>query len=247
MSTRIAMWSGPRNISTALMRSFGARPDTHVSDEPLYAHYLHATGRPHPLAREIIATHESDWRKVVAELAGPVPEGRAVWYQKHMAHHLLPAIERDWLADLEHAFLIREPRAMLASLALKLDGELGLEDTGLPQQVELFQWLWERRGEPPAVVDSRDVQAEPALVLRRLCARLGIDYTERMLSWESGPRPTDGCWGPYWYGRTLDSTGFAPYRATEVELPESLEELARACADLFGELHEHAIRPPTAS
>jgi hypothetical protein len=241
------MWSGPRNISTALMRSFGARPDTHVSDEPLYAHYLCATGRSHPMAEEIVATHESDWRRVVAALVGPVPLGRAIWYQKHMAHHLLPAIERDWLDGLEHAFLIREPRAMLASLALKLDGELSLEDTGLPQQVELFRWLWERRGEPPAVVDARDVQEEPAEVLRRLCARLGIDYTERMLSWESGPRPTDGCWGPYWYASTLESTGFAPYRERLVELPARCAPLSSACEELYAELHEHAIRPPSTS
>jgi hypothetical protein len=243
MVTRIAMWSGPRNISTALMRSFGSRPDTHVSDEPLYAHYLRATGLDHPKAAEIVATHECDWRKVAAALTGPVPGGRAVWYQKHMAHHLLPGIERDWLEGFEHAFLIREPRAMLASLAAKLEGELRLADTGLPQQVELFEWLADHEGEAPAVVDARDVQERPAETLRALCARLGIEYTERMLRWEPGPRPTDGCWAPHWYGGTLESTGFAPYRERTAALDGRCAALLEPCEALYRELARHALRP----
>src|SRR5437868_11779478 len=135
---RIAMWSGPRNISTALMRSWGNRPDTFVADEPLYAHYLKTTGLPHPGAAEVIASQEADWRKVAAWLTGPVPEGKRIWYQKHMAHHLLPDIDGEWLAALTHCFLIRNPEDMLPSLLRFLPGA-GLRDTGLPQQIALFE------------------------------------------------------------------------------------------------------------
>ena len=137
MPLRIAMWSGPRNISTALLRSWGNRPDTAVCDEPLYAHYLQQTGLDHPGAAEVIAHHEPDWRKAVAGLVGAVPGGKPIFYQKHMAHHLLPQVGRDWLGRLTHAFLIRDPRAMLPSLD-KVFPNPGLADTGLPQQREIF-------------------------------------------------------------------------------------------------------------
>ena len=240
MTLHIAMWSGPRNISTALMRSFGSRPDTHVSDEPLYAYYLRATGRPHPLAAEIIAEHESDWRAVVRELIGPAPSGRTVWYQKHMAHHLLPEIDRGWMEHLVHAFLIREPRAMLRSLIQKL-GDVRLADTALPQQVELFRAQRARTGRVPAVLCAREVLNDPRGVLSELCARLGLEFDESMLAWELGPRETDGCWGPYWYQNTMNSSGFEPYRAQEVELPEGYEDLALRCEELYAELAEHCI------
>jgi len=241
MVTRIAMWSGPRNISTAMLRSFGARADTHVSDEPLYAYYLQATGLPHPHAGEIIATHEPDWREVVRELTGPLPEGRNVWYQKHMAHHFLPEVDRGWLEGFEQAFLIREPRSMLCSLLDKLD-RVGLEDTGLPQQVELFRRRFEEEGRAPAVVDAREVLLNPEGVLRALCERLGIPFDTAMLSWEQGRRDTDGCWGPYWYANTYESTTFAPYKPKEAQVPSGYEELARRCETLYEEMAQHRIQ-----
>lgn len=241
MTLRLAMWSGPRNISTAMMRSFGARPDSHVCDEPLYAAYLQMTGLPHPLAEEIIATHEPDWRKVVAELTGPVPGGQPLWYQKHMAHHLLPEMDRGWLDQLTNAFLIREPRAMLMSLIDRL-GEVGIQDTGLPQQVELFRYQAERTGETPVVVDSKEVLLNPEGVLRQLCERVGLSFDPAMLAWEAGPRDTDGCWGPHWYHSTNNSTGFGPYREKEVEVPAAYESIAQECEALYAELHPHRIR-----
>lgn len=244
---RLAVWSGPRNVSTALMRSFDARPDTLVCDEPLYAHYLAATGRRHPLADEIVAAHEADWRRVVERLTGPVAPGAGaggavrVFYQKHMAHHLLPEIDRGWLARLTNAFLIREPRAMVRSLARKL-GPVRLEDTGLPQQVALFEAERERTGAVPVVIDSRDLLTDPRVVLERLCARVEIEFTDAMLSWEPGPRPTDGCWGPYWYDNTLRSTGFAPHRDEVVDVPPELASLVDECEALYECLHVHRLR-----
>jgi hypothetical protein len=235
------MWSGPRNISTALMRSFGARPDTHVSDEPLYAYYLERTGLEHPMAGDIIAHHEADWRAVAAELTGPTPAGETVWYQKHMAHHLLEEVDRGWLMGLKHAFLLREPRAMLASLVDRL-GSATLVDTGLPQQVEIHRWVQEHTGQAPPVVDSADIQSAPRGVLEQLCGALGLPFDEVMLTWESGPRDTDGCWGPYWYQSTYKSTAFSPPVTRGRTLDPAYEGLAQECEALYAELAQHRIQ-----
>ena len=204
---RLAMWSGPRNISTAFMRSWGNREDTVVVDEPFYAHYLEATGIEHPGRDEVLARHERDWRRVVESLLAPLPPGVRVLYQKQMSHHLLPDIGREWLAQMTHAFLIRDPHAMLASLSEKLE-EFTLADTGLPQQVEIFDHVIGSTGRVPPVVDSADLLAAPEAVLRRLCAALDVPFSARMLSWPPGRRDTDGIWAPWWYSRVEESTGF---------------------------------------
>lgn len=233
---RIAMWSGPRNISTALMRSFESRGDAAVSDEPLYAFYLRATGLDHPLAAEIVADGETDWQEVARALTGPVPGGKPIWYQKHMAHHLLPEVDRGWLGGLTHAFLIREPRAMLASLHEKR-ALPGLADTGLPQQVEIFRWARAVGVGTPPVVDARDVLEDPARVLGLLCEALGIEFRASMLRWEPGLRPTDGIWASHWYDAVATSTGFAPYCRTRGPIPAELDAVLRACEELYAELH----------
>jgi len=238
--TRIAMWSGPRNISTAMMRAWGSRPDTFVCDEPLYAHYLKVTGIPHPGAEEVIRCHEPDWRTVVAWITGPVPEGKAIFYQKHMAHHLLPEIERDWLPALSHAFLIREPREMLTSLIKNLPRPT-LFDTGLPQQVELFEAERARTGTVPPVLDARDVLEDPRGTLSRLCAALGVPFDPAMLSWEPGPRATDGVWAKHWYAAVEASTGFQPYAPKLDPVPPELTALLSQCEELYQQLYVHRL------
>lgn len=237
---RLAVWSGPRNISTALMRSFGQRGDTIVCDEPLYAHYLRVTGRRHPGADEVIASHDADWRSVARWLTGPLPEGRRVFYQKHMAHHLLPEIGRQWLDRLTHVFLIRDPRAMLASLARRLD-DPQLADTGLPQQWEIFEREARRRGCTPPVIDARDVLADPRAALTALCRAVGLEFDEGMLAWPSGLRPTDGVWARHWYQEVETSTGFRPLTERAVDLPARLEPLAEQCADYYERLARHKL------
>ncbi len=237
---RIAMWSGPRNISTALMRSWGARRDTVVCDEPFYAHYLLSTKTPHPGADEVIARHETDWRKVAAWLTGPIPDGNAIFYQKHMAHHLLPDMRGAWLDHLAHAFLIREPAEVLTSL-VKVLPEPKLADTGLPQQVELFEAIRARTGAVPPVVDARDVLENPRGTLERLCRAPGIEFTEAMLSWPAGPRPTDGVWAKHWYGEVEKSTSFQPYRPRNEPVPPRLTGLLEECRDLYRTLHVHRL------
>ena len=234
------MWSGPRNISTAMMRSFGNRPDTFVCDEPLYAHYLVHTNLPHPGADEVIRHHESDWRRVVDWLTGPIPEGQTVFYQKHMAHHLLPRIERDWLDALEHAFLIRDPAQVVSSLVEFLPRPT-LGDTGLPQQVEIFERVRRRTGRASPVIDASDVVARPEPALRRLCAALELEFTPAMLSWPAGPRPTDGIWAKHWYAKVERSTGFAAQESAPRPLDEAVHDLARQCAPYYERLAAHRL------
>ena len=237
---KIAMWSGPRNISTALMRSWENRSDTVVCDEPLYAHYLNETGLEHAMRDEVIASQPTDWRAVATDLTEPNPGGVRVHYQKHMAHHLLDGVGRGWLSRLVNCFLIREPRGMLPSLDQKLPNPR-LEDTALPQQVALFKAERERTGETPPVIDSKDVLLDPRGVLGALCDRLGLPFEEAMLSWPKGPRSTDGVWASHWYGNVEESTGFGPYRASEATLPAHLAAMYDECLALYETLHTHRI------
>lgn len=240
MSYAIAMWSGPRNISTAMMRSWESRGDTAVHDEPFYAHYLHHTGVDHPGAAEIIAHYETDWRKVVTQLTGATPDGKTYYYQKHMTHHLLPHMDFKWVLNLRNAFLIRDPREMLLSY-IKVVPDATLEGTGLPQQVSLFKQITERIGTPPPVVDARDVQENTAATLQKLCDALNVPFTPAMLSWEAGQRASDGIWAPYWYATVERSTGFAPYKPKTTHLPERYHDLLAACQPLYEEMAAHKL------
>ena len=240
-SVRIAMWSGPRNISTALLRSWGNRRDTYVCDEPLYAHYLSRTGYDHPGADQIIAHHETDWRKVVSWLTGPIPDGKTVFYQKQMAHHLIDSVERDWIYGLNNCILIREPLEMLTSL-LKIYPEAGLLDTGLPQQLELVDELERRNGRKPLIIDSRDLLGAPGAYLEAICAEVGIGFSEDMLRWPKGPRDTDGVWARHWYSRVYETTGFVPFRSKGETLDDDKRDLLDRCNDIYSTLYEARLR-----
>jgi hypothetical protein len=226
------MWSGPRNISTAMMRSFGARRDCAVVDEPLYAHYLVATGLDHPARAEVIASQPTDWSSVVERLTRDEPA--PVYYQKHMAHHLLPDIGRDWLSEVDNAFLIRDPAHVVASYA-KVRGEPTLEDLGYVQQAEIFRSY----GGP--VVDAAAVLRDPAGVLSRLCAALGITFDDAMLHWPPGRRDTDGVWAPHWYAAVESSTGFGPPSDAPATVPDRLRHLVDAAQPYYDELAAHAL------
>lgn len=237
---RIAMWSGPRNISTALMRAWESRPDTIVCDEPLYAYYLAMTGKAHPGREAILRAHETDPERVTAWLTGEIPGGRRIFYQKHMAHHLLPGLDREWLGLLRHAFLIREPGEMLGSL-IRVTPTPSLEDTGLPQQREIYEFALSRDGMPPPVIDARDVLENPRELLSALCNALGVPFLECMLAWEPGPRPTDGVWAEHWYASVEASTGFLPYRPKRATLPGRLDGLLEECREIYDRLHAHRL------
>jgi hypothetical protein len=240
---RLAMWSGPRNLSTALMRSWENRDDTAVVDEPFYAHYLLKTGIDHPGRVEVLASQPTDWREVVESLRAPVPAGIRILFQKQMAHHLLPDMGREWLDAMTHAFLIRDPQSMLASLGARL-GSFDILQTGLPQQVEIFEHVAQRTGRAPPVLDTDDLLERPEAMLRALCAALGVPFSMRMLSWRSGPRPTDGVWARYWYDRVEASTGFeSPTpRAEPKRVPPGLAAIEERCRPLYERLRVHRLR-----
>lgn len=243
-AVRIAMWSGPRNISTAMMRSFENRPDCAVVDEPFYACYLAATGAAHPMREEVLASQATDWRVVAEALTGHAPGGRPIFYQKHMTHHMLPAIGREWTARVRNAFLIRAPEDVLLSYA-EVRGTASLDDIGVPQQRELFEREADRLGCAPPVIDSHDVLCHPRGVLSALCTVLGIAFSERMLSWPAGRRVSDGVWAPAWYAAVERSTGFsAPRAPARIEdLPDDLRRVAGAARGDYERLAKFRLGP----
>lgn len=223
---RIAMWSGPRNISTAMMRSFGARADCHVVDEPFYAAFLAETRLIHPMNDEVLASQPNDWRDVVPTLLGATPNNAAVFYQKHMTHHMLPGFGLDWMRQCRNAFLIRDPARVLASYIVKRE-DVQLADIGFVQQADIFAREADRLGHAPPVVEGVDVLRDPAGTLAKLCSALDIPWTTEMLSWPAGRRATDGVWAPAWYDAVEKSTGFtAPPPEAPVALPDHLQRIA---------------------
>lgn len=241
MTIRIAMWSGPRNLSTAMMRSFGSRVDTFVSDEPFYGCFLRTTGADHPMRDETIAAMDCDWRRVMETLRGAPPDGSPVWYQKHMWHHMVGPVGYDDFAGFTHAFLIREPEQMIASYLRKRESA-AFEDLGLDRQAEFFEREADRLGHPPPVVDANDVLASPGNVLSKLCRALGIAWDEAMLNWAPGRRETDGPWAPHWYGAVEKSTGFGSPQSNAVQLPNEARQLAERCRPYYERLAQFRIR-----
>ncbi|NND90797.1 MAG: HAD family hydrolase [Granulosicoccus sp.] len=235
----IAMWSGPRNISTAMMRAWENRADTVVVDEPFYAHFLHNTGLDHPMREEVIASGETDWRVIVDALTSPPEQG--IFYQKHITTHWLEHFSTQWLDALDHVFLIRQPEPVVASYAIKRD-TLTARDLGYEQQAWLFEHLRARSGcRPAAVIDSGRFLADPEAGLRAVCGHLDVPFDEHMLSWPAGARDSDGVWGEHWYDAVNRSTGFAPARGTDVTLDRAQRTIANACRPYYESMLEWAL------
>jgi len=240
MTLRIAMWSGPRNLSTAMMRSFESRSDTYVSDEPFYGCFLKTTGANHPMRDKVIDAMDCDWASVMASLRGPPPEAKPIWYQKHMWHHMAGSIGYGDFEGFKHAFLIREPERMIASYLRKRESA-SFESFGLDRQAEFFEREFDRLGQAPPVIDANDVLTNPPAVLSKLCDALGIASDMAMLSWLPGRRQTDGPWAPHWYGAVEASTGFGPPEFESVELPDDARRLADRCRPYYESLAAHKI------
>ena len=241
---RIALWSGPRNISTAMMRAFENRPDTAVVDEPFYAAWLKESGADHPMREEILLSQPTDPAVVAAALLGSVPDGRSIYYQKQMAHHMTDLMDLSWMAGCRNAFLIRPPEEVLASYAVRRAGaEVTLADVGFQRQAELFDCEAQRLGEAPPVIEARDVLADPEGALTALCAAVGIAFSPAMLAWPAGGRVSDGVWAPAWYDAVERSTGFAaPRPAPSVEdLDPALRPVAEAARPFYDRLLAHRL------
>lgn len=238
---RIAMWSGPRNLSTALMYAFAARGDCAVWDEPFYAAYLAVTGLDHPLREVIIAAHDSDPARVAAACAGPIPPAKALFYQKHMTLHMIAGFPRDWMRACRNVFLLRHPARVVASYVRKREAPT-LTDLGFLQQAELFDEVAGWTGTTPLVIDSADIRADPRAALTRLCTALAIPFSEAMLGWPAGPKPWDGIWAAHWYGAVRRSTGFEPTEGPRPDIPADYARLAAAAMPSYEKLARHCLR-----
>jgi hypothetical protein len=233
------MWSGPRNLSTAMMRSFGARTDTVVSDEPFYGAYLKDSGADQPMREEVIASMDCDWASIARTLSGP---GSApIWYQKHMAHHMVGPVAYDDLPGFRHAFLIRDPARVIASYANKRV-TVTLADLGFENQLAYFEREADRLGHAPPVIDSADVLTDPEGMLKLLCSALDIPWDPAMLRWDAGRHATDGIWASHWYERVEASTGFGPVEGAGPSIADSAAGVLAACWPYFDRLKVHAIR-----
>jgi len=240
---RVAMWSGPRNISTAMMRAFENRPDTVVVDEPLYAAYLVRTGIDHPMREAVIASQPTDLSAALAGLSSPLPAGVRVHYAKHMAHHVSRELALGWTLRFRNVLLIRDPGEVVSSYTRARE-RCEPEDIGLPQQGWLHA-LWDEHGVEVPVIDARDFLDAPEAYLRWLCEWLGVPFTERMLSWPPGPRASDGVWGAHWYSAVWSSRGFEPWRLRETSLFGHEAAVAEACLPIYETLHARRVRCPS--
>ncbi len=237
VTKRICMWSGPRNVSTALMYSFAQRDDTRVVDEPLYGHYLASSGARHPGRDTVIRAMDTDGRRVMDRLAVE-PADRPILFAKQMAHHWV-GLDSRLLRPFEHFLLIRDPRDALPSLSKVLD-KVSVADTGLPAQAHLLEEL-QRLGMQPFCLDSKDLLDNTESMLEAVCRRLGLAYDPAMTRWPAGPRPEDGVWAPWWYANVHRSTGFRPYRSSSEPLSEELQCLLPQCLELYSRLRGRAI------
>ena len=237
---RIAMWSGPRNLSTAMMRSFGSRADSFVSDEPFYGAYLKETGDPQPMMDAVMASMDCDWDGVARSMTGTCPTDAKLWYQKHMAHHMVGPIDYDDLPGLRHAFLIRDPARVIASYAAKRVS-VRPDHLGTAKQVEFFDREADRLGHAPPVIDSADILRDPSAMLQKLCAALGIAWDPAMLRWKAGIHDTDGVWASHWYDAVASSTGFGPPDKPQPELTAEGRAVADACRPGYDYLARHKI------
>ncbi len=233
------MWSGPRNISTAVMRAFENRPDAQVIDEPFYAHWLKVSGADHPMRDAVLAAHDSDQARIIAALLAPLAPGKSIFYQKHMPHHMTNVPLGAWMDHLRHVFLLRDPRRMLASYVQKHPTNMSPETLGFPQMQAVYDTVTERYG-PPIVLHTESVLKDPRKALSELCGKLDIPFDDAMLAWPAGPRDSDGIWAAHWYDRVIASTGFAPFDPALPDLPPALEAVAEACQPFYDRLRTQA-------
>jgi hypothetical protein len=236
--TILAMWSGPRNISTAMMYSFANRADCEAWDEPFYGFSLKHHGNDHPMRDEIIASMETDWTRLVTNCT--TPSAKPLLYQKHMTHHMLDGYDRTFIHGLTNAFLIRDPARVLASYTQKW-ADVDLRAIGFIEQVEIFDMVAQKQGHAPPVIDSDDVLANPRAVLEKLCIACGISFDAAMLKWPKGPKACDGVWAPHWYNAVWESEGFASPTRKSVQLPLALQKIADSARPYYDRLRQHAL------
>mgnify|MGYP001169463158 FL=1 len=235
---KIAMWSGPRNISTAMMRSFENREDTYVIDEPFYAYYLKKANLKHPFREQIISSQESRLNKVIESITGLIPNNKMIWYQKHMVHHIPRNINMDWVKSFENCFLIRHPKDVIISYS-KRNSINGIGDLGYIHQKYLFQKIKKITGKYPSVFDSKDILLNPEKYLKVMCNDFEIDFSKKMLYWPKGPRASDGVWASYWYKNVMNSRSFKKFKKSDEKVPRKYNHLLEKCLPYYEYLYSY--------
>lgn len=236
------MWSGPRNISTALMRSFENRNDTSVLDEPFYAFYLDNKGYNHPLKEAILKSQSKNWNEVAKFCSEGIPNQSKIWYQKHMAHHILKGCDLNWLGKVKNCILIRHPKFVISSYSKKYKIE-SIRQLGYQQQIEIFDYLFEQNNIEPIIIDANDLLENPKKMLNKLCNKIDVRYSKKMLSWPHGARESDGLWGPYWYKNVYKSTGFIASPKKSINLEKSLFPIYEESLLIYNFLYEKRLKP----
>ena len=234
------MWSGPRNLSTALMRSFENRTDTAVIDEPFYAHFLKQTNLNHPGRNEIISTLDSNWDNIVLKITGPIPENKSIWYQKHMAQHNLEGCDLNWIKSFHNCILIRDPKYVIPSY----NKEYSLSDEkllGYCQQLNLIRILEDEESITPPIFDATDILEKPEQALKKICISVGIRFSQKMLKWPKGKRKSDGVWAKYWYRNVENSSGFQPFQKKNIIIDKKLISLYQTCLADYNSMYEKRI------
>ena len=238
--TRVAMWSGPRNISTAMMRSFENREDTIVIDEPFYAYYLKKSGLVHPGKDQILKSQSNNWHEVVEHITSELTNSATIYYQKHMAHHIFPHNDMEWVKSFKNCFLIRHPKEVILSYSKKNEIK-NARDLGFLQQVQLFKKIKNITGTTPAIFDSMDILLAPKVLLKKLCKYLEIEFSNKMLKWPKGIRDTDGVWASHWYKNVINSDGFRPYNKRNEDLNINQIKLFEESMDYYNYLSSFKI------
>lgn len=239
MTFRLAMWSGPRNISTAMMRAWENRDDCEVVDEPFYACYLRETGLRHPLWEEVLAAQSSNWEEVAEQLC-TFNNACSIYYQKQMTHHILPGVNLDWTKRLNHCFLIRNPFEVVSSYREKMDS-ISADDIGIIRQWQLYQEISELSQQKIPVIEATQVLKNPEAILRRVCDFFGLEFSERMLSWPRGKRQSDGVWAPHWYQVVEKTSGFSPYKTKQIDLTQDQADVANASMEAYSKMKEQLL------
>jgi len=234
----IYMWSGPRNVSTALMRSFENRDDTFVWDEPLYSYYLKETGKTHPIGKEIINTYSFDLNEIIKNISKDYGT-KKIHYQKHMAHHILEKTPIDWIKFGINCFLIRHPKEVISSY-IKKNKLIESFDIGFPNQFRIFKRVIDLN-QNLIVINAKDLLNNPTNILQKLCNKLNISYDNKMLNWPKGPRDSDGIWSKFWYGSVNQSSGFEIHKNQEFKIPSKYTDIYKECLEIYSELNSYSL------
>ena len=235
----IACWSGPRNISTALMRSWSSRKDTFVTDEPFYAYYLNETKIRHPMHREIINNYSSDYNQIVNYLINKIPEGKKIWYQKHMAHHILDLSDIEWITNCENCILLRHPKEVISSYISK-NNLNSVEELGYPQQYEIINFL-KKKNKSYTIIDSSKLLSNPEKVLLSWCKKINIQYDKSMLKWKKGVHVNDGIWWKCWYDNVIQTTGFQKYIKKDITIEKEYDSIYNESMKYYSYLKEEQL------